>query len=300
MNNRSSQQTVPGLQGAAVFYVTSFGISWAIWGILILFPQTADWAPLIILLGAYGPLLAALLLNRVFGGSGAVRGWLRSVGGVRKQWRWILLGAFSLPLIIAAAHLLLLRLFVGPFTLSADPPWYWAASAVPLNILILFWMSSAVEEFGWQGFALPRLTERVHPLPACLIHGLLWGTWHLPLYLTGAWSAGYQSIGSLYAITLTLAPTLFWLTQRAGGSVIPAVLLHAATNHYSALFMEEQTYPIFGEPLSASFVEIKVAIYLAIALVLIVTTRGRLGLPEESIDAVGDRLTAPAWSAPAD
>jgi membrane protease YdiL (CAAX protease family) len=142
----------------------------------------------------------------------------------------------------------------------------------------VIWLSSAVEEFGWQGFALPRLTQRLPPLAACLIHGVLWGLWHLPLYLTGAWSGDYQAVGLLFGITLTLAPTMFWLTKRAKGSVIPAILFHGAGNHYSALFTKELLeYPIFTEPLHDYFVEIKVCLYLAIALFLILMTRGRLG-----------------------
>lgn len=281
-NDYAVELALPGIRGAAIFYAAAFLISWTIWSSLIFFPQTADWAPLIILAGAYGPLLAAFLLSRTVGGPGAARSWLRSVSGVRGKWRWILFGGLILPLLIALTHLLLCRVFAGPIALSANPPWYWAASTAPINILVLFWMSSAVEEFGWQGFAMPRLTRQLHPLVACLIQGVVWATWHLPLYLTGAWSADYQAVWLLYGITLALTPTLFWLTRQAGGSVIPAVLLHAATNHYSALFVEEQAYPVFAEPLSVYFVETKIMIYLLCALLLILLTHGRLGMPRKA------------------
>jgi membrane protease YdiL (CAAX protease family) len=278
MDNPSvGSRYLPGIRGAIVFYLLTFALSWLIWGTLILFPQTAAWAPLLILFGAYGPLLASLLLARIAGGRGAIREWLRVVFAVRGRWQWIILGALGLPLLIALIHLLVHLLFVGPITLSADPPWYWAAAAVPVNIFVLAWMSSAVEEFGWQGFAMPRLVEQMHPLAASLVHGLLWGTWHLPLYLTKAWSADYQPVWLLYGITITLAPTMFWLTQKSGGSVVAAVLFHAATNYYSSTFVENQQFPIFSEPLTAYFAEIKLIIYLAIAVVLIAATRGRLG-----------------------
>ena len=237
---------------------------------------------MIIIFGGYGPLIAALILSCSAGGPGAARRWFRSVSSVRRQWRWILLAGLILPLLIAFAHLILYRLLVGPFALSVNPPWYWAASAAPLDILLLFWLSSAIEEYGWQGFAMPRLAASMHPLLACLIHGVIWATWHLPLYFTGAWKGDYQAIWLLYDITLTLTPTMFWFTQRASGSVIPAVLFHAATNHYSSLFVDIQDFPVFVESLSAYFDEIKVAIYLVIALILIVTMRGRLGWPARS------------------
>ena len=165
----SSQSTtgqLPGVRGAAVFYLLAFAISWAIWGAQIVLPQLAEWDLILIIVGAYGPLIAALVLSRIAGGPRGAWHWLRSVSGVRRQWRWILLAGLVLPLLIALAHLVLYRVLVGPFTLSVDPPWYWAVSTSPLAILLLFWMSSAVEEFGWQGFAMPRLTADMHPLIA--------------------------------------------------------------------------------------------------------------------------------------
>ncbi len=288
----SSQSTtgkLPGVRGAAVFYLLAFAISWAIWGAQIVLPQLAEWDLILIIVGAYGPLIAALVLSRIAGGPRGAWHWFRSVSGVRRQWRWILLAGLVLPLLIALAHLVLYRVLVGPFTLSVDPPWYWAVSTSPLAILLLFWMSSAVEEFGWQGFAMPRLTADMHPLIACLIHGILWGTWHLPLYYIAGWSGGSQEIWLLYAITITLAPTMFWLTQSAAGSVIPAVVFHAATNHYTSLFMEQGEFPVFVEPLVTYFDEIKVAIYLVVALVLVVYTRGWLGMKPRATEE-GTRL----------
>lgn len=268
---------LPGLRGALLFYAVTFALSWACWGILIVFPQALDWSPLIILLGAYGPLIAAAVLSRVSGGPGGAMRWFRSVSGVRRPWRWILLGGLVLPLAIALTHLLVYRLFIGPAVLSSDPPWYWAASAAPVNVFLLFWWGSAMEEFGWQGFALPRLTQQMHPLVACLIHGVLWATWHLPLYLTDVWSGATQPVWLLYGITLTLAPIMYWLTRSAAGSVMPAVLLHAATNHYSSMFTEASEFPVFQELLTTRFVEIKTLIYLAFAVAIVVATRGYLG-----------------------
>ncbi len=267
-------RTLNGIRGAAIFYLLAYVLSWSIWGTFILISQIVDFAPLLIMLGAYGPLFAALILNRVGGGRGAGRKWFRSVFRWRLVWRWIVLGGLLLPLLIALVHLALYRSFVGSFALSTDPPWYWAVSVVPVNVLVLAWFSSAVEEFGWQGFALPRLTEQMHPLMANLLHGVLWATWHLPLYLSEDWSGNNQAIWLLYGITLSLAPMMYWLTRRANGSVVPAVLLHAATNLYSDLYEGED---VFAGSLADSFVAIKTGIYVVIALILIAATRSWLG-----------------------
>ena len=278
---------LPGLRGAAVFYALTFVISWLFWGVLIVFPQSADWAPVLIILGAYGPLISGLILSRIYGGSGGARRWFRSVSAVRRCWRWIVLGGLILPLVIALTHLVVYRLFVGTIPLSVDPPWYWAASAAPVNVFLLFWWGSAMEEYGWQGFAMPRLTQQLHPLLACLLHGILWATWHLPLYLTNAWVGDSQEIWLFYGITITLAPTMYWLTRHAAGSVLPAVLLHAATNHYSTLFTEGSEFPVFRELLTTRFDEIKVLLYLVIAVTLVVVTRGQLDSGRQRRAALG-------------
>jgi membrane protease YdiL (CAAX protease family) len=44
-------------------------------------------------------------------------------------------------------------------------------------------VANAGEEIGWRGFAFPHLLDRLRPLPASLLFGVIWATLHLPLYL---------------------------------------------------------------------------------------------------------------------
>jgi membrane protease YdiL (CAAX protease family) len=45
------------------------------------------------------------------------------------------------------------------------------------------------EEPGWRDFAVPRMRRRLGPFRGSLVLGVLWGGWHLPLFLTewGGW-----------------------------------------------------------------------------------------------------------------
>jgi membrane protease YdiL (CAAX protease family) len=287
-----------GVRTAVVFYLLAFATSWMVWGSAIVWSGLEDWEPLIIIVGAYGPLVAAVVVTKMTAGTGV---WLRRVARLRRRGRWTLVGGLGLPLLIAVAHVLVYRMFVGSVALSSDPPWYWAASAAPVNIGLLFWLGSAVEEFGWQGVAVPALTERFAPLVAAGVHGIVWGTWHLPLYLVDAWSGDEQTILVLYGITITLSPIMTWLTRSAAGAVMPAVVFHAGTNHYTTLVGDDTT--LFDPPLVESFDEVKLAIYLIVALIICAATRGRLdsgrprgGTPMRSRpdDIAADRVGSPS------
>jgi len=265
-------EVVAGGVGTAIrFYLLAFVWSWAVWGTAIVWPSLEDWEPLIIIGGAYGPLLAAVVVAKRAGGA---MNWIRHVIGLRRRVRWVLIGSVALPLVIALVHVAAYRTFIGSVTLSSDPPWYWAVAAAPVNVWLVFWLGSALEEFGWQGVAVPALMKRFHPLVAAALHGVVWGTWHLPLFLVDSWTGGDQSIAVLYGITITLSPIMTWLTRSAAGGVMPAVFFHAAGNHYTTLFTDETT--LFDPSLLQRFDAIKLSLYLVTALVVVVATRGRL------------------------
>ena len=52
------------------------------------------------------------------------------------------------------------------------------------------------EELGWRGYVLNKLQEKYSPLTASIILGLVWGFWHLPLWLL----SGYTGLQLFYYI----------------------------------------------------------------------------------------------------
>ena len=41
------------------------------------------------------------------------------------------------------------------------------------------------EEWGWRGYLVPKLTEKLSVVPTLLISGIIWGLWHAPLTVMG-------------------------------------------------------------------------------------------------------------------
>ena len=86
------------------------------------------------------------------------------------------------------------------------------------------------EESAWRGFALPRLQLQYSALTSSLILGLLWGLWHMPLFLTPeTFQSQLPFVGFLLsAVATSIMHT--WLFNNTRGSVLLAAIFHAATD----------------------------------------------------------------------
>jgi membrane protease YdiL (CAAX protease family) len=104
--------------------------------------------------------------------------------------------------------------------------------AVAATIVTVFSVRTAAgEEFGWRGYMLTRLIDAGVPRPI-LASGLIWGLWHVPLILGGAYLAGPPPVlaSVLWMVTATAFSFAFARLRLETGSVWPAVALHAAWN----------------------------------------------------------------------
>jgi hypothetical protein len=185
-------------------------------------------------LGALSAGLAGIILAAVEARKGGVRELLSRflIWRVGLQW-WAY--ALLFPIVLSVASLYLFQLLGGP-----RPDW---SSLRPLytvipTMIFLIVMAGIGEEFGWRGFALPRLQARHHALTSGLIVGVIWAIWHIPLFFTLG-TPQYQMrmeagpvlpIGgfSLFVIAGSIQYT--WLFNNTRGSVLLAAVAHGAGN----------------------------------------------------------------------
>jgi membrane protease YdiL (CAAX protease family) len=129
------------------------------------------------------------------------------------------------------------------------------------------------EEPGWRGFALPRLEVLLGPFRASLLLGVLWATWHLPLFLTKAWTS--SSFPDYLLIVTGLSFAMTFLFNLSGGSVVATISGHAFFNTVSRWLNGLLEGARVRDRVSP-----ELAIGLAgwgIALVLLSVTSGQLG-----------------------
>jgi membrane protease YdiL (CAAX protease family) len=87
------------------------------------------------------------------------------------------------------------------------------------------------EELGWRGYALPRLASAMGLGAASVLLGVIWAIWHLPLfYILGADTVGQSFPFYLLQVT-ALSVAIAWLYMKTRGSLLLAMLLHAAVNN---------------------------------------------------------------------
>jgi membrane protease YdiL (CAAX protease family) len=97
------------------------------------------------------------------------------------------------------------------------------------------------EETGWRGFALLMLQNRVTPLAATVIVGLMRGVWHFPArpdILSGAYGlwGGALLLTILLVRFLVLSIVMTFFYNRVGGSTLIAISMHGL--HNDSVFLQ--------------------------------------------------------------
>lgn len=209
------------MKSAAAFVGLTFVLSWGAWGAaIVLQSEAALWR----IAGAFGPTLAAVTLAGLAG--------RRAIGLLLRgfsKWRapaWVYLFAMVSTATVGALALGLDHLLGGA------PVWpdIGTMGLIPVIFLWVLLFSVAGEETGWRGYLLPRFLDRMGPLTASLLIGVIWGLWHLPLWaLPGDFHATIPV--TLFLLQLLGFSILYtWLWLESGGSLVVAHVFHAASN----------------------------------------------------------------------
>ena len=214
-----------------VFFALTYLITWTLFITAALLPGTSTGLQLpLLVVGSFGPSLAAIALTARSDGRNGVRELLKRLLIWRVKVRWYLfaLGYFAA---IKLGVALIYRATTGDWPRFGGQPWY----AVLVAIVIAGIVGGPLgEEIGWRGYALPRMSSRLGPAYASVLLGLVWACWHLPLFFLsglGGFTDQYGQSFPTYVLQVTaLSVAIAWLMGNTGGSLLLAVLMHSAIN----------------------------------------------------------------------
>lgn len=201
------------------YFVLAYAFTWWVYPLL-------RFSPLIGLLGLFGPALAAIVVTAVTDGRAGVSALLSRTVHWRVPIPWYLV-AIGLPALLALLAACL-AVWFGPAVLRVGQ----------LTVLDFVLVVLVVgEELGWRGYALPKLLQRLSPLVASVVLGLLWGLWHLPTFVIPGTPQYQHPFAAFVLLTTAYSILLTWLFLHTRGSVLLATLFHGSINVFQGFLL---------------------------------------------------------------
>ncbi|MCX8192369.1 MAG: CPBP family intramembrane metalloprotease [Nitrososphaeria archaeon] len=232
--------------GLWLFFFITFGFSWLFWspqalvskGLLTLPSALTDFLFSPFNPAAFGPFIAALILSYLNLGKTGIRNLLKKGINIKFQKIWLIPVFLFHPLMAGAALLLAVA--------SGDPLPQFTALANPFFVTItfiyIFFLGGPFqEEWGWRGYALERLQNRLNALVSSLLLGAIWGVWHTPLFFIEGTIQSQTPAWGFAILIVTGAIFFTWIYNNTNQSILAVLLFHTMNNLSFMIFPTLQT-----------------------------------------------------------
>ena len=222
-----------------LFFFISFVFTWAFWipdALVKRGSMSSSFFTSLGVIGSLGPLIAAIIITlKEFGKEGLRKLFKR---GLDKNFehKWWLFIFFIFPFLIILSYYLSILIDQDPPVSEAAELYYF----IPFIFFSVMLTSGPVqEEFGWRGYALPRLQEKFTPFYSSIILGFLWAIWHWPQFLVPKDLTGMFYVTPVWSFILTVMSANFiytWIHNKTNGSILAALVLHTQMNLFFWIF----------------------------------------------------------------
>ena len=172
----------------------------------------------------WGPLLAGIIVVWLLDED--IRSFIGQIKHVRVGIHWYAI-ALALPIVLGDIEALVSLILGAEVNIEL---------AVPLvmylvGFLFVLVLAGGLEEFGWRGFAQARLQERYNALAIAVVVGILWASWHLPIFFFYDLAAYDPGTLPTYYLTTTAQAIVFaWMYNSTNGGLLVVMIAHAAGN----------------------------------------------------------------------
>jgi uncharacterized protein len=269
--DRPAYRSLIARHSLIVFFTLAITFSWVIALPALLFG--ADFKSYQTL-GAYGPLLAAVVVSAASNGSDGLKALFHQM----TIWRFGL-GYYFLAIFGNVILYLLILILSGALPVqSLSANWMLIFTFYLPALFTTYLINPIGEETGWTGFALPHLQKQFRPWLSAVILGAVWALWHLPAYFIPSEMGTFNPIGFAIFMLIAIFTRVIWtwVTNHAKGSGIAGILLHASSNAVSVALI-----PLLLPPLAAGQTDdhsgpVLLGLLLLSAALILILTRGQL------------------------
>jgi hypothetical protein len=214
--------------GIASYLGVSFAIAWICWGLCWLIINFHLGLPLdpVLILGSFGPFIAAGYCAWGEGGWPGIRRFYARAVDLRMGWLVFLVAVFLPPALATIAA----RVFAWQFHQAFAFQMSWAD--IPVAYVWLFFLGGPVgEEFGWS-YLSDRLDEKFPLFGATLLLGVIWGFWHLPLFylIVPGLLQHYLPFYAFLFFSICVRFLFAWAYHKANRNILSNLLIHNALN----------------------------------------------------------------------
>ena len=217
------KQEKQSLKLIGFFLLYTFSITWLCWSIIIIgniylnvlwYGEPLTW--IIYIIGGLGPAISSYIIYRQFNEEFDERSFFRFVFGEKiNLCIWLIFGLYFIW-----------RFFMIWFAFEIKKPISILSLLINLPLIIPL---GGLEELGWRGILQPKLEKVFNYLPSVLIVGVIWGVWHLPLWLMkGTVQSGFPFI--LYLLSGMILTFSFTTLYKYTKNIFLCVLSHAWFN----------------------------------------------------------------------
>ena len=266
------------------FFLIAYGFTWLFWISEALAARGLLGSSILVdfLLGprnpaAWGPFVGAILLTFWHQRWKGVLRLLKKSVDYKFAKKWWIPTILLCPIIIGGA--LLIAALAG----ESIPELYWMSNPTLILVnfvVILFTGGPLQEDFGWRGYALPRLQGWLTALVSIIILGFMWGLWHLPYFFIGTELTYAYGIIPQVITAILLSILLTWLFNNTGGSILVSLTFPNMFNLSNDMFPALRTQ--LGSPLFIAFF-----ITAAIIVVAIWGPKRLVHKPKKMLDSQG-------------
>jgi membrane protease YdiL (CAAX protease family) len=262
-----------------------FGLAYASWalcvvlyaylratGMPVTLTQAGPIALLILAVADAFPSAAGIVVTLVVGGKKGVRELFGRLNPRRAGVNWYAVAILTNPVVVTVV-LVTLAATISPDFLPAifkDPT---LVVALPFALFIGL-TAGILEEFGWTGFALPRLFARYSAFSAAFRLGIIWALWHVLLILW-VWPAVRSSnlallIGGGLIWCAALIPyriLMSWVYVNTKSSLLSGIIMHAFYDATLAALLPAILAPV---EIAQFYAALNVILWICVAAVVAV------------------------------